>query len=513
MVSHIHTFAFSGIDVTDVEVQVQLSSGNVAFTIVGLPDKAVNEAKERVRAALGSMGLSMPPKRITVNLAPAGIAKEGSHYDLAIIIGLLMGMHALPDEELESYVVMGELSLDGSLMPIGGILPAAIGASARNKGIICPAANGGEAAWAGDIDILAPTNVLELINHFKGTQLLTKPVATIDNDPPHYPDMRDIKGQETAKRALEIAAAGGHNILMVGPPGSGKSMLASRLPGIMPQLTSEEMLEVSMVNSIAGNLIDGKITRRRPFRDPHHNCSMPAMIGGGSRARPGEVTLAHKGILFLDELPEFPGQVLDSLRQPLETRNVTIARVQSHVTFPADFQLVAAMNPCRCGYLEDASRACSRAPRCANDYQARLSGPLLDRIDIHIEVPEVKPFEIYNSKEGEDSATIAKRVARTREVQAERYSTYNERHKGSFRLNSEADGDALEEFALPDVEGRELLEQAVEVMGLSMRGHNRVLRVARTIADMAGADKTARHHIAEALTYRQISYNRERVSA
>jgi magnesium chelatase family protein len=342
---------------------------------------------------------------------------------------------------------------------------------------------------------------VELINHFKGTQLISRPER---HHIPHYdayPDMQEVKGQETARRALEIAAAGGHNMLMVGPPGSGKSMLASRLPGLIPPLSSEEMLEVSMINSISGNMSEGGLMTHRPFRDPHHNCSMAAMIGGGAKAKPGEITLSHGGILFLDELPEFPGQVLDSLRQPLENKRVSISRVQAHVTYPANFQLVAAMNPCRCGYLDDASRACSKAPKCAKDYQSKLSGPLLDRIDLHVEVPAIRPSDIYKKQNSEKSADIRQRVAHVRNIQTERYK------KQPYHVNALADGDVLLEHAKPDTKGRALLEQSIDQLGLTMRGHNRVLRVARTIADMEGATEVAHHHIAEALSYRQINYN------
>ncbi|NDB70841.1 MAG: ATP-binding protein, partial [Methylocystaceae bacterium] len=340
-----------------------------------------------------------------------------------------------------------------------------------------------EACWAGDIDILAPGNLLELVNHFKGTQTLKRPeISNTANDdaPVEYPDLRDIKGQESAKRALEVVASGGHNLLMIGPPGSGKSMLASRLPGIIPGLDSKEMLDVSMIASITGQLGEGNIRRTRPFRDPHHNCSMAAMVGGGKKALPGEVTLAHNGVLFLDELPEFPRQVLDSLRQPLETGTIMIARAEAHITYPANFQLVAAMNPCRCGYLGDASRACNKAPRCAMDYQSKISGPMFDRIDVHIDVPPVTPSDLNKAPSKEGTAEVAQRVLRAREIQSERYKN------DGIRTNAEADGELLYKVAAPDDAGKKMLDNAYEKMGLSMRGYNRVLRVARTIADMEG---------------------------
>ena len=307
MVARVQTVAFAGIKVLDVDVQVQVSSGLPAFTVVGLPDKAVAESRERVRAALHAMGLALPPKRITVNLAPADLAKEGSHFDLPIALGLLAAIEALPADALDGYVALGELALDGALSAVAGVLPAAIHASAQGRGLICPEAQGGEAAWAGNLEVLAPTDLLGLVNHFKGTQVLTPPEARLAEDAVVHPDLADIKGQESAKRALEIAAAGGHNMIMVGPPGAGKSMLAQRLPGLLPPLDAAEALEVSMIHSLAGRLSEDGLVRRRPFRDPHHSASVPALVGGGPRAHPGEVSLAHLGVLFLDELPEFAG--------------------------------------------------------------------------------------------------------------------------------------------------------------------------------------------------------------
>ena len=378
MVAIVSTVAYLGLDARAVEVQVQLMAGLPAFNLVGLADKAVAESRERVRGAIAGMGLSLPPKRIAVNLSPADLPKEGSHFDLPIALGLLAAMGVVDAEALADYVVVGELGLDGRLAPSPGVLLAAIHANAAGKGLICPAAQGAEAAWGGNADVVAAPDLLALLNHLKGTQALARPRPGAATEARHGPDLRQVRGQESAKRALEIAAAGSHNLLMVGPPGAGKSLMASCLPGILPPLSPAEALEVSMVQSVAGTLPGGALTRTRPFRSPHHSASIAALTGGGARARPGEVSLAHRGVLFLDELPEFGRAALDSLRQPLETGEVSVARANAHVTWPARVQLVAAMNPCRCGHLGDAGLACARAPRCAADYQAKVSGPLLD---------------------------------------------------------------------------------------------------------------------------------------
>ncbi len=345
MVAHINTVAFAGIDVLPIQVQVAISGGLPTFTIVGLPDKAVGESRERVRAALNAIGLALPAKRITVNLAPADVQKEGSHFDLPIALGLLVAMGVVPMEDMAHFTALGELGLDGSIAAVAGVLPAAIAANAQSHGLICPGTQGGEAAWAGGAEVLAPRSLLELINHFKGASVLPPPKPAEPKADMTFLDLKDIKGQETAKRALEIAAAGGHNLLMVGPPGAGKSMLASRLPGLLPPLSAAEALEVSMIHSVAGQLAGGTIVRQRPFRDPHHSASTPALVGGGLRVRPGEISLAHRGVLFLDELPEFSRQALEALRQPLESGRVVVARANTHVNYPARFQLVAAMNP------------------------------------------------------------------------------------------------------------------------------------------------------------------------
>jgi magnesium chelatase family protein len=535
MYGHISTLAFVGIEARPVEVEVRITSGRQVFSVVGLPDKAVAESRERVRAALYAVGLGFPFKRVTVNLAPADLPKEGSHFDLPIALALLSAMEAIAPDAIERYAAIGELSLDGAIRSVPGGLPAAIGANALGKGLICPEPAGAEAAWAAeDMDILAAPHLLSLVNHFKGLQMLPRPVPNISEPPHDLPDLRDVKGQEGAKRALEVAAAGGHNMLMVGPPGSGKSMLAARLPSILPPLEPAEMLEVSMVMSLAGELAGGRIARHRPFRAPHHSASMAALVGGGSRPRPGEVSLAHLGVLFLDELPEFQPFVLDALRQPLETGEVVIARANHRIAYPSRFQLVAAMNPCKCGGAGP-GQTCKRGPRCAGEYQARLSGPFLDRIDIQIEVPQVSAADLVLPVPAEGSAEVRDRVAAARERQRRRYEapaaaprpasgpagaatgggsvTTARLGAPRVRTNADAAGRLLEEVATPDADGMALLRQASERLGLSARGFHRTLKVARTIADLDGADTVGRTHVAEALSYRAETLKAEREEA
>lgn len=496
MVAQISTVAFDGAEARRVYVQTQILPGNKqAMVIVGLPDKAVAESRERVQSAFAAIGLQMPHKRIVINLAPADLPKEGAHYDLPIALAVMAQIGAVPADAVADYVAVGELSLDGSIASVPGALPAAICAHSNELGLICPEPNGAEAAWAGtEMPLLAPHNLVQLINHFKGTQVLSRPEAGEMLDEKSPLDMRDVRGQETAKRALEVAAAGGHNLLMVGPPGSGKSMLAARLPGLLPPLTAKELLDVSMVHSVAGLLEKGALSRSRPYRSPHHSASMAAMVGGGMKAKPGEASLAHRGVLFLDELPEFTPQVLDSLRQPLETGEISVARVNAHTRYPARFQLIAAMNPCRCGTGGADGIACRRGERCAADYQARISGPFMDRIDIQIDVPAVTPADLALPPAKEGSTEIAARVAQARAVQLLRNDGVT---------NAELRTDQLDRFAKPDADGQALLVKAAETLGLTARGYHRVLRVARTLADLAGSEQIHRLHIAESLSQRR----------
>ncbi len=500
MVAHTYTVAFEGIEGRLVDVQCALSPGMPHFLIVGLPDKAVSEARERVRAALNALSISLPSRRITVNLSPADLPKEGSHFDLPIALALLAAIDILPKDAVEGLVSLGELSLDGALVAVTGALPAALTASEAERSLMCPAASGAEAAWVGDTPVIAPSGLGEAIQHLTGARPIEVSAPGEVARAAGGPDLLEVKGQERAKRALEIAAAGRHHLLMVGAPGSGKSMLAARLPGILPPLAPEEALETSMVHSLAGMIKDGGISRDRPFRAPHHTASMAAIVGGGKGAKPGEISLAHNGVLFMDEFPEYASNVLETLRQPIETGDVTVARANAHVRYPCRFLLIAAANPCKCGYLADANRACARVPACGADYMGRISGPLMDRFDLRVEVPPVDFQDLDLPPSGASSGEVAQSVANARVIQAARY-----RDCKGVTVNADASGSLLDEVAAPDDAGRDLLSQAANRIGLSARGYHRVLRVARTIADLEGRERVEAPDIAEALSFRIVA--------
>ncbi|WP_022703960.1 YifB family Mg chelatase-like AAA ATPase [Pseudorhodobacter ferrugineus] len=497
MVARAFTVAFEGVEARIVEVQCALAPGLPAFSIVGLPDKAVSEARERVRAALSSMSIALPSKRITVNLSPADLPKEGSHFDLPIALALLASLEIIPRDVVENTVALGELSLDGRLVPVIGALPAAMAAAEADRSLLCPRACGAEAAWVGATQVLGAATLDEVVRHYTGQAPITPSEAGEVKPETHGRDFADVKGQERAKRALEIAAAGRHHLLLVGSPGSGKSMLAARLPSILPPLSPVEALETSMIHSLAGLLSEGGISRQRPFCEPHHTASMAAIVGGGRGAKPGQISLAHNGVLFMDEFPEFPRPVLETLRQPIETGEVVVARANAHVRYPCRFLLVAAANPCKCGYLADPARACARVPVCGEDYLGRISGPLMDRFDLRVEVPPVSYTDLDLPSTGERSAVIAARVAAARAVQTKRFEGAD-----GIRVNAEAEGALLEDIATPDAEGKALLTRVAERFGLSARGYHRVLRVARTIADLDHSTDVRSPHVAEAVSFR-----------
>ena len=502
MVTRAYTVAFEGIEARLVEVQCAVSPGLPSFSVVGLPDKSVSEAKERVRSALTALSIALPSRRITVNLSPADLLKVGSHFDLPIAMALLAELEILPKDDVESTVALGELSLDGALIPVLGALPAALSAATAEKRLVCPKQSGAEAAWVSAAEVIAPATLGDAIRHFTGQSVLPPSRAgEIANGAASTKDLSDVKGQERAKRAMEIAAAGRHHVLLSGTPGSGKSMLAARLPGLLPPLTPSEALETSMIHSLAGLLEEGGISRLRPLREPHHTASMAAIVGGGKGAKPGEISLAHNGVLFLDEFPEFPRHVLETLRQPIESGEVIVARANAHVRYPCRFMLFAAANPCRCGYLSEPSRACARAPVCGDEYLGRISGPLLDRFDLRVEVPPVRYQDLETQDENESSARVAGRIAKARALQTARFEGMPNLHQ-----NADLEGQVLQNVACLEPQAQALLTKVSEQFGLSARGYHRVQRVARTIADLENEPQIRRQHIAEAASFRLAGF-------
>lgn len=503
MFARIKTVAFKGLEAVFTNIEVHFSSALPSFVIVGLAAKAVSESKERVKSALIMLGYEIPAKKITINLTPADIQKDGNHYDLGIAIAILVCMEILSQKMVENFIFIGELSLNGEINYIHGALPASILAKKMGYGIVCPVASAEEALFVGgDITVISSSTLSTLIEDIKNRKFHTveEPKIAIANFPPHYKDFKDVRGQALAKRALEIATIGNHDVLMVGRPGSGKSMLAERMISIMPSLSYEEMLEISVINSIAGTLQKGKISLSRPFRNPHHSASMVALIGGGKNIKPGEITLAHNGILFLDEFAEFSSFVLDALRQPMETNQVHIARADSHVTFPCRFQLIAAMNPCKCGYLGDPKKECKKAPTCGADYFRKISGPLLERIDIHLEVQPLfeKNSNLMLHTEEEASCDILKRVIKVKEF-------IKERNQAEF--NSNIPDSKITQLCRLENGAEEILNKAANIFNLSLRQYYKTIKLARTIADMDFQDNIQKQHLLEALQFRPQNSN------
>ena len=496
MITRAFSVCFEGIEPQLVEIECAISPGLPAFSVIGLPDKAVSEARDRIRSALGALSIALPSRRITINLSPADMPKEGSHLDLPIALALLAALNIITHEDSEGALAIGELSLDGRLQPVVGALPAALKAAELGKDLYCPETSGAEAAWVDATRVFATKSLMAIIQHLTGQAPREPAVARQITPQKSMLDMAEVRGQERAKRALEIAAAGRHHVFLVGPPGSGKSMMAARMAGILPPLNAMEALETSMIQSVAGFWGSDGIQSTRPFRERHHTASMAAIVGGGKGAKPGEISLAHNGILFLDELPEFPRHVLETLRQPLETGEVMISRANAHVKYPCKFSLIAAANPCKCGFMTDPDQACGRAPNCGNDYLGRISGPLMDRFDLRIEVPVVRFQDLSLPASGERSHVIAKRVLEARALQDTRFS------KTEIATNSDLKGDAMDRLIKMDEDAKTYLEQAAIKLNLTARGFHRVIRVSRTIADLEQSENVARHHVGEAISFR-----------